>query len=109
MGFGDVVGLGFDGVGLGLDDGDEDDAGAGEEAGRVEGLEDGVVAAGVGVGVEEELVGLVPEDLGGGELEEDFGVGAHGEGFDAFLFPVRERGGECDGVVLENTEAGGDG
>ena len=87
-----------------LDDGYEDDARAREEAGAVDGLEDRVVAALVGVGVEEELGGGVPEDFVGRELQEDFGVGSHGEGFDAFLFPV--RGGEGYGVVLEDAEAG---
>lgn len=75
-----------------LNDGHEEDAGAGEEAWAVEGLEDGVVAALGGVGVEEELGGGVPEDLGGGELQEDLGVGAHGEGGDAVLFPGRKLG-----------------
>lgn len=92
FGFGLGVGLGLDAVALILDDGYEEDAGAGEEVGAVEGLEDGVIAALGGVGVEEELGGGVPEDLGGGELQEDLGVGAHGEGGDTVLFPGREWG-----------------
>ena len=77
LGFCGIVVLGFDDVGLGGDDGDEQDARAGEEAGPVEGLEDWVVAALVRIGVEEELRRCVPEDLVGWELHEDFRVGAH--------------------------------
>ena len=98
--------LRFDGVALIMHHGHEEDAGAGEETGRVDGLEDGVVATLMGVGVEEELGRLVPEDLGRGELEEYFGVGSHLEGFNTFLFPARERGGECYCGILENAEAG---
>lgn len=104
FGFGLGVGLGFDAVALVLDDGYEEDAGVWEEAGVVEGLEDGVVAALGGVGVEEELDGGVPEDLGGGELQEDLGVGAHGEGGDAVLFPGWEWGGEGNCVILKDSE-----
>lgn len=75
-----------------LDDGHEKDAGAGEEVGAVEGLEDGIVTALGGVGVEKELGGGVPEDLRGGELQEDLGIGAHGEGGDAVSFPGWEGG-----------------
>lgn len=66
-------------------------------------MEDGVVAALVGVGVEEELGRGVPE--GFVELEEDFCVDAHVEGVDAELFPQRECRRECYSVVLEDTEA----
>ena len=92
-------------VRLRSDDGDEDDAAARQEAGAVEGLEDGVVTALGGGGVEEELGGRVPEDLVGGELQEDFGVGAHLEGGDGELLPGGEGRGEGDGVVLEDAEA----
>jgi len=44
------------------------------------------------------------------ELEEEFCVGAEGEGGDGGLLPVRERGREGYGVVLEDAEGdGGDG
>lgn len=92
----------FDFVALGLDDGDEEDAGARKEAWTVERLEDGEVATLEGVGVEEELGFGVPE--GKRELHEDLGVCAHFEGSDALLLPAWERGREFDGVVLEHTE-----
>ena len=69
-------------------------------------MKDGVVASLDGVGVEEELGRFVPEDLVWWELKEDFGVGAHLEGFDAHLFPGWELGVEGHDVVLENSETG---
>ena len=67
----------FDAVALGRHDGYEEDAGAGEEAWAVEGLEDGEVASLDGVGVEEKLRRGVPKDLIGRELHENFGISAH--------------------------------
>lgn len=82
-------------VGLCADDCDEEDAGAGEETGGCERLEDGVVASGYGVGVEVELCcwvcgALFPEVRSIGvswELEEYFGVSAHLHSFYTSLFP----------------------
>lgn len=68
-------------------------------------MEYGIVAAGVWVGVEEELSAIWPECTR--ELQEDFGVGAHVECFDCCAFPGWEGGGECDGVVLEDAEGEG--
>lgn len=65
-----------------------------------EGLPDGVVPAGGGMRVQEELGGGGPE--GGGELEEHFCVGAHCECCDGGLFPVGEAGGEVDYIVLKD-------
>lgn len=106
LGFGEVVGLLVDDVGLVGDDGDEEDAAAGEEVFVVEVLPHGVVAAGVG-GVEEELGAVVLEDSVGRELEENFGVDPHLEGFDGDAFPVGEGGGEGYGVGLENADGEG--
>ena len=86
-----------DDVGLLCDNGDEEDAAAGEEVFVVEVLPYGVVAAGGG-GVEEELGGAVPEDFVRWELEEDFRVDSHLEGFDGDALPPWECGGEGDGV-----------
>ena len=101
LGLGFGVGLGFDAGALVLQDGGEDDAGPGQEAGSVEGLPDGVVAAFGRVGVEEELGRPVPEDAVRWELQEDFGVAAHREGCDAFLFPGGKGRVECDDFVLK--------
>ena len=67
LGFGDIVGLSFEAVGLVCHDGHDEDAAAGEELGDIERLGNGVVAAGWG-GVEEVLVVGLPEDLVGREL-----------------------------------------
>ena len=94
LGFGGGVRLGIGRVGLVLDDGDEEDSGPGKERGGVEGLEERVVAPRVRVCVEEELRGGGPEYGRGGELQEDFRVGAHRHAADCGGFPARERGGE---------------
>ena len=90
MFFGRFVILGFDDVGLTGYDRDEENSGTGEEAGAIERLEDGIVSAFYGVGVEKELGRGVPKNLVGGELHEDLGVSTHGESFDALFFPGRE-------------------
>ena len=97
------VGLVVDDVGLVGDDGDEEDAAAGEEVGEIEVLPDGVVAPGRR-GVEEELRGIVPEGFVGWELEEDLGVDSHLEGLDGDLLPTWELRGECDISGLEDTD-----
>lgn len=90
-----------------MHDGAEEDAGAGQEAWDVEGLEDRVPAPLHGVGVEEELRRRVLEDLLGGPLQEDLGVRTHGEGGDGLVFPVWQGRVEADDVVLEGAEAEG--
>jgi hypothetical protein len=83
----------------------EDDAGTLEEARRVEGLEDGIVAALDRIGVEEELCIFGPENFVRRELEEDFGVCAHVEVVDPVLLPFREFGLEADGFILKDAES----
>ena len=101
--------LSVDDDGLVGDDGNEEDAAAGEEAFVVEGLPDGVIPTHRG-GVEEEFGGGVPEDFVGGKLEEDFGVSGHLEGFDGDALPVGKGRGECDVSGLEDADGeGGDG
>ena len=97
------VGLVVDDVGLVGDDGDEEDAAAGEEVGEIEVLPDRVVAPGRR-SVEEELGGIVPEGFVGWELEEDLGVDSHLEGLDGDLLPTWEFGRECDVSGLEDTD-----
>lgn len=82
---GDFVGLALDTVGFLRDNGDEEDVGVGEEVRCGEGLPDGIVAAADGIGVKEVLCIAGPEGLV--ELEENLGVGAHGEFLDGGLFP----------------------
>lgn len=103
--FGLLVGLAFGAPGELLRHGDEDDVGAREEALGAEGLEDGVVAAHVGVRVEEVLGVFGPEGLV--ELEEDLGVGGHCEAFDGFFLPFGQGRGEGDGVVLQYAQTEG--
>jgi len=109
------------GVGLVGDDCDEEDAGAGEEAGAIEGLEDGIVATFDRVCVEEELGGGVPEYFVCRELEKDFGVRGcstlmdllsigrskgltHRKRFDAFLLPSRKLWREFYDIILEDSK-----
>ena len=75
MGLGGGVVLVLGGVRLVGDDGDEEDAGTGKEAGAVKGLEDRVVAAFDGIGVEKELRGGVPEYFVLGKLKKNLSVG----------------------------------
>ena len=93
------IGHAFGAVGLLIDDGDEDDGGAGEETRGVEGLPDRVVAARGRVSVEEELRALGPEGVG--KLEKDFRVCAHLEGVDSFALPWWECWVKGYRVVLE--------
>ena len=94
------VGLPLNAVGFFIDDDNEEDVGARQKAWCAEGLEEGVVAAGDGVGVEHELGGGVPEGVG--ELEEDLGVGAHFEHLYSCFLPVWKLRGEGNGFVLKN-------
>ena len=89
-----VVGLKFRRVGLVVDDGNEENPRPFQETGPVKGLPEWVVTPCVRVGVEEELRVSVPEDFVGGELEKDFGVGAHVHGIDCGSFPWWEGWGE---------------
>lgn len=107
-----VLGLGDEG--FGGDDGDEEEAGAGEEGRVGERLPQRIVAAFERRGVEE-VFGVVGPELrrrGEVELQEDFGVDAHVELGDGGLLPGGERrveghGGEAGQGVLQYAEGEG--
>lgn len=99
------VGLGLNDVGLRGHNRNENDARSFEESWSVKRLPDGIVSSLQRVCVQEKLRVAVPEDFVRRELEEDFGVGCHLEGLDAFLLPSWELRREFDSVVLQDAEA----
>lgn len=106
FGFGTLCGLGFDAMGLIRDDGGYENSAAGEEFRDVERLVDGIVAP-IRGGVQEVLETRFPEDLVGGELQEDFGVDTHLERGDGDLLPAGQRRMEGHEVGLENADGEG--
>lgn len=101
LGLGHLVGLLLDAVRLGPHDRRKDDVRALEEAGAGKRLPNGIVAAGIRIGIEKVLRIRVPKRLV--ELEKHLRVRAHLELLDGLPLPPWELGLELHNVILQDT------